>query len=87
MSIYWEWEIATLDENGDIIDLDHCPCSFITGYLPTNKRTVISLVRSVGNQRDGEIDRSYAEYANGVLPAKTDDGHIVPQRYRKMIAS
>ena len=85
MAIYWEWEIATLDQNGDTVDLDHCDGAAIIRFFPTAASTVISLVRRAGNDRDGETDRSYAECTGNMLPAATEGGHKIPAKYRNYL--
>lgn len=43
----------------------------------------LTLVRDVGNEIDGVIDRQWAYVKNGELPNKFDDGSVIPQRFIK----
>ena len=81
--VSWDWQLATLDADGDRIDLDHAEENDVARFLPVDDSHELHLVRYCGNDIDGMIDRSYAEVINGVLDAETDDGTLVPKRIRK----
>ena len=85
--VYWEWELSTLDEHGDIVDLDHCLEKDVGKlYAIMQPGQKMSLLRVSGNQNDGELSRSYAEVNNCLLDAETDDGHKVPARFHALLA-
>ena len=83
--VYWEWELATLDKDGDRVDLDNCEEKDVAKFLPFGNDHELNLVRRVGNDCDGETDRSYAEVIGGALDHETDDGTPVPQRFHKLL--
>lgn len=71
--VYYEWDIEIWEEDGeDIIDHQHdekCP----TRPLLANERLV--LVRDVGNDIEGLVDRSWAYVReDGTLPERFDYG-------------
>ena len=83
--IYWEWELATLDKDGDRVDLDHCEQDDVAKFIPFDDCHELNLVRRVGNDCDGETDRSYAEVIGSALDDETDDGTPVPKRFHKLL--
>ena len=81
--VTWEWQLATLDADGDRIDLDHTEENDVARFLPVGDSHELHLVRYYGNDFDGMIYISYAEVINGALDVETDDGTPVPKRIRK----
>ena len=81
--VNWEWQLATLDADGDRIDLDHAEENDVARFLPVGHSHELHLVRYYGNDLDGMIDRSYAEVIKNVLDAETDGGTPVPKRIHK----
>jgi hypothetical protein len=86
-SIIYEWCYETVDENGDIIDLDFADNLMDFSY---NQITdTLCLIRREGDDIEGEQDRVYAYVKDGKLPDKFSDvyGHEininVPKKYQK----
>jgi len=97
MSVYYEWDIEWVDPaSGDILDHDHA--ARLDEYPQVKMDSidgdarVLVLVRMVGNDLDGETDRSWA-YAERdddgllALPAETDGGGHVPNRFHAELAA
>ena len=85
---YYEWDVESYDEYGDIIDHNHAD-KVPTTPLQYNEKLV--LVRNVGIGIAGEPDtfdlseRACAYVEGGKLPAEFDDGSVVPKRFHKEI--
>ncbi len=85
---YFEWVIEEYNEHGDINDpqfFDVLDDYFYRVYFDSDETRKIALIRMIGNNEDGEIERDYAYVKDGVLPASFPDGHIVPKKYRREI--
>jgi hypothetical protein len=85
--VRYEWAIETVDEYGDVNDVDHDDrlVNLLAVCLGPTKHLV--LIRDEGDEFEGLIDRQWAY----VKPAKTlpthfDGGAKVPQRFHKEVA-
>ena len=77
MTVYYEWDIETVDANGDVQDHNHS-ASFPGHPKALNERLV--LVRN--KCTDGDLDhRSWSYVDGGKLPELFDDGSRVPKRF------
>lgn len=77
--IHYEWTLETL-EDGDIID------STFSDSLTFDKEDIrekdLGLVRNVGNNDDGLIDRWWAYVKDGKLPQFFEDAYRQPTHYK-----
>lgn len=67
----YEWDIETIDSDGDIIDHNHA--DKLSSYKEIDG--VLVLVRDVGNKIDGVIDRSWAYVLGKKLPEYFTDSY------------
>jgi hypothetical protein len=82
--VYYEWDFETVDENGDIIDHHHADkLKEIEHFRTGEEKGDFVLVRNVGNDMDGLVDRQWAYPVGGEMPSEFDGGAKVPQRYIK----
>jgi len=86
MSTIYEWDVETIDTNGDIIDHHFQPslqaAIAFAGSCP--EATDIVLVRSNGNDDDGLLDRQWAYLVDGWTLGKDgefDGGWTIPKRF------
>lgn len=94
--VTYEWDIETIDpETDDIEDHDfNDDLDTLLPYFVTQDPTMrLVLVRHVGNDLEGEVDRAWAYVDdNWSLPktfeyaGEVDSGIPVPQRFHRMIA-
>jgi hypothetical protein len=68
--VYYEWDIETTNEEGEIYD--HNFADTLSEVVLTEGDLV--LIRSVGNENTGLVDRSWAYVKDGKLPACFYDG-------------
>lgn len=82
--IEYEWCVEHTDEYGDIHDIaysDKLSTLSLTTNIP-GTHPVICLVRSLGNDEDGLLDRTYAyPTEDGKLTPTFSGGHPVPDKY------
>lgn len=83
--ISYEWDFEEIDEDGDVIDHNHA--DKLTDYVPTDDTMILVLVRDVGNDRDGLVDRSWAYVKFKHLPeyfTDTDGARVakVPEKFK-----
>lgn len=86
MSIYYEWDIETVDEHGDVVDHHHADK---LAELPVlEERELLVLVWNEGNESDGVLERLWAYVTTGGdLPIVFSDGRgkrttiKVPRRF------
>lgn len=93
--ITYEWDIETLDANGDILDHNFAEDlrDLLPAFVTQNPSMRLVLVRHAGNDLDGETDRLWA-YVDDAwnLPRCFEAGEdmptdvAVPKRYHRMIA-
>lgn len=83
ISYEWCWEYS--DEHGDIIDLVHADTLKSLGAAAKNSlKPELTLIREVGNDEDGLLERGYAYPTNGKLPEFFRYcGSKVPKRFQK----
>lgn len=86
--VSYEWTVEKADADGDIQDVVHCDsleaARVEAAYLEHYAKAEIALVRDVGNQIDGLIERGWAYLdADGRLPSHFDDHSAVPKRFMK----
>jgi len=84
------WVVEPIDKHDDIIDPlyfdsfnDALKLYHSHGFTQAVK-TNFGLVKYLGNDEDGEIDRTYAYMLNGELPEIFEDYSIIPGKFRKM---
>lgn len=86
---FYEWDIETLDKNGDIIDHNHsdnCP------GIPTEPGFSLVLVKdtAVCERDTGKpidlYNRTWAYVENGKLPKEFENGDTVPKRFHEELA-
>ena len=92
--ITYEWDVEEVDLHEDIVDHHHCDdlkplLDHFGSAITTRTGTFrLVLVRDVGNDVDGLIDRHWAYVRNGELPQFFSDGltdvrHRVPARFHR----
>lgn len=92
MPTYYEWDVESVDEHGDIQDHDHCDT--LKGYGVTFKPSEVSksqqlvLVRDVCDQFGSVEDRTwgYVDIESMTLPEYTKDalgceGFKIPKKF------
>lgn len=85
MEIIYEWSVEVEDENGDIVESEFA--TTLNSLLEYEGNIV--LVRRVGSEEDGEVDRLWAYVEDGKLPEYFSDGSNVkievrvPKRFHK----
>lgn len=95
MSVVYEWDFETFDEDGDIINHDHAD-ALATYHKPSDITSDVNLVlvRDTGNAWDGVTDRmwAYAEKTSSgtwMLPDTFDglpNGYRVPVKFHRELA-
>jgi len=76
MKTVYEWSYETLDENGDIIDVD------FSDRLKNNNASKICLIKRIGDEIDCEKNRWYAYIEDNRLPKYFNNSLAkVPQKY------
>jgi len=88
-TVSYEWDYETVDEDGDIIDHNHSES--LSRYGESDKTDTLVLIRELGNDRDGMIDRTWAYVKDGKMPEYFTDsagvvGAKVPERFHKELA-
>jgi hypothetical protein len=85
--VTYEWCSASVDEHGDMDDLVHSDT--LKDLLIPDGRHSIELVRNLGNDADGLIDRCWAPLEAGRLPDAftyyPGDGPNVPKRFHEEV--
>lgn len=94
--VVYDWSLEEIDENEDIVDSDfmqEIPADWVN-KLPEDGHTFrICLVRDLGNQEKGLIERCWAYVVDGKLPeyfkdsAGTDTIHKVSEKFHKHLAA
>ena len=85
----YEWALETLDDDGDIVDVDHFDTLHeLVRYASDLEGKRVALVKHTNLEyRDGEeIDRTYAYVEDGELEAEFADGSTVPKARRAEVA-
>ena len=89
MPVEYEWAVEHTDQHGDIIDIDHADKLTDLGSMEPqdcielhDTKPVLTLIRHVGNDDEGELDRTYAYPIQARLPATFEDGTAIPKRFR-----
>ena len=91
--VTYEWAVEkTADDSGDIDDVRFWPSyaeAVADAATPVEAGTTnhIALVRSVGIEADGMVDRSYAYLKEDRLPDFFENDHRVPQRFHREFRS
>ena len=81
-SYEWCWEYS--DEHEDIIDLVHADTLKSLGAAEEDSlKPELTLIREVGNDLDGLLERGYAYPTKGKLPEFFSCGARVPKRFQK----
>ena len=91
----WVWEYSDSGEDRDIYDLEHGDTLINLGQSRLDQykgeitehgylivRAELALIRDVGNDLEGLLDREYAYVKNNELP-EFIGGSKVPQKYHK----
>lgn len=76
----YEWCLETVNEDGDIIDLEFA--DKLIDFPRGREGRRLALVRSVGDDDEGLIDREYAYPKGDALPDCFDGGTCIPKRFR-----
>jgi hypothetical protein len=91
--VYYEWAVEYTDDYGDIQDIEHADklaelgdMTPHDGLIQFNVKPVLTLIRHIGNEGDGELDRTYAYPIQSRLPAEFQDGKNIPKRFREELA-
>lgn len=100
MEVTIEWLLEVLEDaepDADIAEVHHCgsyaEAKDAAENFYTGQPIVIGLVRDVGNDEEGLVDRQWAYLKDGKLPERfdwgggEDGGAKVPARYHKEIAA
>lgn len=89
-TVDYEWDVEVLDEHGDIEDHHfHVSAMDMVKEHTENPQSDMVLVRSVGNNDDGVVDRLWAYVKDGKLPEyfedsnRRDTGYRVPKRFHE----
>lgn len=93
MKIAYEWVIETVNEHGDIGDVNHADtfagarrmAAAVAADLAPGERVEVGLVRDSGDEVDGLQDRQWAYLEDGLLPERFDGGAKVPARFHKEV--
>jgi len=90
---HYEWviECYTDDEYQDITDVnytntDQLDYSIDDFFAPEGHKVRLALVRKIGNEVAGELDRMYAYVINDTLPVTFEDGVTIPKKYHKALS-
>ncbi len=81
VTTWYEWDIESHDEHGDVLDHHHADRLKDLPPLKENERLV--LIYNRGSEIDGVEEREWAYVVNGELPSTFDGGHSIPKRFRK----
>jgi hypothetical protein len=94
MSVAYEWAVEHTDQHGDIIDIDHADKLVDLGSMEAqdcieldDTKPVLTLIRHIGNDDEGELDRTYAYPIQSRLPCTFEDGENIPKRFREELAN
>lgn len=79
MRTTYEWCWRQVDEHGDVIELYH---SDKLREQPFDGLGELELIRDVGDEFEGLVDRQYADFADSIS-THFDGGAKVPQRFIK----
>lgn len=90
LEVIYEWCVEELDDYGDIAENHYLnelnEVNPLLDYLRAQGKDAnhnLVLVRSVGNDAKGMVDRKWAYVENNALPNKfTDSDYKVPERYQ-----
>lgn len=84
----YEWALETLDDDGDIVDVDHFDTlRDLVGHKSALYGRIALVKHTNLEYRDGEeIDRTYAYVEDGELEAEFADGSTVPKTKRAEVA-
>ena len=85
----YEWVLETLDDDGDIVDVDHFDTLHdLVKHASDLDGKRVALVKHTNLEyRDGEeIDRTYAYVEDGELYVQFEDGSTVPKAKRAEVA-
>jgi hypothetical protein len=82
----YEWDLETVDKNGDIQDHHHSGTCFDLVKYPMEENQRLVLVRDRYSDDEGLQDRQWAYVENNKLPVEFDGGFKVPQRFHKELA-
>ena len=87
--VHYEWCWEYSDEHGDIEDLNHGDTLKDLGAAWEDNlyKAELTLIRNVGNDIEGLLDRTYAYPQNGKLPEFFEDGEKVPKRFQKELTA
>lgn len=81
---WYEWDIESKDEHGDVFD--HWHENRLKDLPPLDENEDLVLVRNYGDELDGLLLREWAYVKDGVLPTHFSEGAIVPERFHKEFA-
>jgi|TARA_R110000824_G_C14664366_1_gene618227 hypothetical protein len=81
MAVIYEWVIETIDEHGDIQDVDHAD-SFPSDVTPVEPWVSVDVAL---RREDDDSLWSYAYVENGKLPEFFEHGQRVPKRFHREI--
>lgn len=82
-SISYEWTVECIGEHGDIVDLDFyddpdAMLEAVVKSLEVHTRVDFGLIKYIGIEGEGVVERGYAYVTDGNLPTEFDNGHKVP---------
>lgn len=82
---YYEWDLETVDDHGDILDHEHADSLKALPAPRADQRLV--LIRDVYDpETEDHLDRQWAYADERVLPTHFDGGATVPTRFHREIA-
>ena len=84
--ITYEWTLEILDDYDDIVDVHFFEtlCNLLIFKQDIDDVNCdVGIVKHLGNDADGIVDREYAYINRGKLPEKFDGGYSVPKRFKK----
>lgn len=87
--VIYEWLVDELNGDGDIVDTQYYDTFYqavaaqwaALGSCSNGNNYEVGLIRYVGNDVDGEVDRQYAYTVCNELPEFFDGGAKVPVRF------
>lgn len=90
LKVSYDWTVEEIDQHGDIIDSQFFE-TFDSAFREFNASNMhgetdhkdIGLVRYLGDEYEGVVEREYAYIKDGVLPEVMDGGSKVPQKFHK----
>lgn len=93
MSVKYEWDVETVDDHGDVLDHDHDASlsALLHRHHDIGNGEQLALVRDVGDDIEGLLDRTWAYVEEGELDeffctASGTPDYKTPKRFHAELA-